>query len=179
VNPSRPAARVWESGGGFTMLLRWLGAAEDVLLVVLLAVMIGLAAWQIVARNMLDTAIIWGDPLLRTLVLWVGFLGAVAAVKLRAQRDGREGQAAADGLLERADAPVAGRLGQADVIGELHVADAPVPLQRLEDFLVVSVEFHGEFLRRNDSNSKKMPLLTRFVTKNASGHRFTAGNVRA
>jgi TRAP-type C4-dicarboxylate transport system permease small subunit len=63
------------------MLLRWLGMAEDVLLVALLAVMIGLAAWQIVARNLLDTAIIWGDPLLRTLVLWVGFLGAVAAAR--------------------------------------------------------------------------------------------------
>ena len=54
---------------------------EDALLVVLLAVMIGLAAWQIVARNLLDTAIIWGDPLLRILVLWVGFLGAVAAAR--------------------------------------------------------------------------------------------------
>jgi len=62
-------------------MLRWLGSAEDVLLVVLLAVMIALAAWQIVARNVLDTAIIWGDPLLRTLVLWVGFLGAVAAAR--------------------------------------------------------------------------------------------------
>jgi TRAP-type C4-dicarboxylate transport system permease small subunit len=54
---------------------------ENVLLVVLLAVMIGLAAWQILARNLLDTAILWGDPLLRTLVLWVGFLGAVAAAR--------------------------------------------------------------------------------------------------
>ena len=47
----------------------------------LLAVMIGLAAWQILARNLFDTAILWGDPLLRTLVLWVGFLGAVAAAR--------------------------------------------------------------------------------------------------
>ena len=62
-------------------MLRWLGAAEDALLVTLLAVMIGLAAWQIVARNLFDTAIIWGVPLLRALVLWVGFLGAVAAAR--------------------------------------------------------------------------------------------------
>ncbi len=81
MNPSRPAARVWESGGVFGRLLRWLGTVEDILLVLLLAVMIGLAAWQIVARNILDTAVIWGDPLLRTLVLWVGFLGAVAAAR--------------------------------------------------------------------------------------------------
>lgn len=54
---------------------------EDALLVLLLATMIGLAVWQIAARNLFDTAILWGDPLLRTLVLWVGFLGAVAAAR--------------------------------------------------------------------------------------------------
>jgi len=58
-----------------------LGSFEDALLVVMLALMIGLASWQIVARNVLDTALIWADPLLRTLVLWVGFLGAVAAAR--------------------------------------------------------------------------------------------------
>ncbi len=62
-------------------MLRWLGSLEDTLLVILLAIMIGLAAWQILARNVFDTAIIWGDPLLRALVLWVGFLGAVAAAR--------------------------------------------------------------------------------------------------
>jgi TRAP-type C4-dicarboxylate transport system permease small subunit len=79
--PSRPAAKAWEDErvlGGF---LRALGAVEDVLLVLLLALMIVLAAWQIAARNLLDTAIVWGDPLLRVLVLWVGFLGAVAAAR--------------------------------------------------------------------------------------------------
>ncbi len=62
-------------------MLRWLGSVEDAILVLLLATMIGLAAWQILARNVFDTAIIWGDPLLRALVLWVGFLGAVAAAR--------------------------------------------------------------------------------------------------
>ncbi len=81
MNPSRPAARAWEADGGFGRVLRWLGTAEDALLVILLAAMIGLATWQIVARNVFSTAIIWGDPLLRALVLWVGFLGAVAAAR--------------------------------------------------------------------------------------------------
>ena len=81
MNPSRPAARTWEGAGIFGRILRWLGAAEDALLVVLLAVMIGIAAWQIVALNAFDTDIIWGDPLLRALVLWVGFLCAVAAAR--------------------------------------------------------------------------------------------------
>lgn len=81
MNPSRAAAKAWEDKGFLGRALRFLGSIEDLLLVILLAVMIGLAAWQIVARNILDTAVIWGDPLLRTLVLWVGFLGAVAAAR--------------------------------------------------------------------------------------------------
>ena len=81
MNPSRAAARAWEGDGFLGRALRLLGSIEDALLVILLVVMIGLATWQIVARNVLDTAIIWGDPLLRTLVLWVGFLGAVAAAR--------------------------------------------------------------------------------------------------
>lgn len=81
MNPSRAAARAWEGDGFLGRALRLLGSAEDTLLVILLAVMIGFASWQIIARNILDTAIIWADPLLRTLVLWVGFLGAVAAAR--------------------------------------------------------------------------------------------------
>jgi len=81
VNPSRVAARAWEGDGLLGRSLRLLGSVEDALLVALLALMIGLASGQIIARNILDTAIIWADPLLRTLVLWVGFLGAVAAAR--------------------------------------------------------------------------------------------------
>ena len=81
MNPSRPAARAWEGKGALGRTLRLLGTVEDTLLVILLAGMIGLAVWQIVLRNLMGTALIWGDPLLRVLVLWVGFLGAVAATR--------------------------------------------------------------------------------------------------
>jgi TRAP-type C4-dicarboxylate transport system permease small subunit len=81
VIPTRPAARAWEAGGAFGRVLRVLGAVEDSLLVTLLAGMIGLAVWQIALRNLMDTAVVWVDPLLRVLVLWVGFLGAVAATR--------------------------------------------------------------------------------------------------
>jgi len=79
--PSRPAAQAFEGDGLFGRSLRFLGGVEDAMLVLFLAMMIGLAGWQIVARNLFDTAVIWGDPLLRVLVLWVGFLGAVAAAR--------------------------------------------------------------------------------------------------
>ncbi len=81
MDPLRAASRAWEGEGFLGRMLRLLGSVEDALLVVLLAIMIGFASWQIIARNILDTAIIWADPLLRTLVLWVGFLGAVAAAR--------------------------------------------------------------------------------------------------
>ncbi len=53
--------------------------AENALLILLLALMVLLAAAQIVFRNFLGTSILGADQLLRLLVLWVAFLGAVAA----------------------------------------------------------------------------------------------------
>jgi TRAP-type C4-dicarboxylate transport system permease small subunit len=46
---------------------------------VLLSSMILLAAYQVVARNFFDTGILWGDSLVRVLVLWVTFIGATIA----------------------------------------------------------------------------------------------------
>lgn len=52
---------------------------ESGLLVVLLGAMIVLAAYQVIARNFFDTGILWGDALVRVLVLWVTFIGATIA----------------------------------------------------------------------------------------------------
>ena len=56
-----------------------LAAMEDGILVFLLAAMIGLAGTQILLRNLWDTSVGWGDPLLRVTVMWIGLLGAMAA----------------------------------------------------------------------------------------------------
>jgi TRAP-type C4-dicarboxylate transport system permease small subunit len=61
--------------------LRFLNAVEDSILVGVLGMMILLAAVQIVLRNVFGTAILWGDPMLRVSVLWVGMLGAMAATR--------------------------------------------------------------------------------------------------
>ncbi len=45
----------------------------------LLATMIGVAAYQVVARNLFDTGLLWGDGLVRVLVLWVTLLGGMVA----------------------------------------------------------------------------------------------------
>lgn len=52
---------------------------EDALLVITLGGMIVLAAVQIALRNAFDSGLVWADPLLRLMVLWVGLLGAMAA----------------------------------------------------------------------------------------------------
>ena len=54
---------------------------EDVLLVAMLSAMIGLAATQIVLRNLFDSGFVWIDPILRVLVLWLGLLGAMVAAR--------------------------------------------------------------------------------------------------
>lgn len=53
--------------------------AEDALLVLILSTMILLAAGQIILRNFLDIGFIWGDEILRMLVLWLAVAGALAA----------------------------------------------------------------------------------------------------
>ena len=52
---------------------------EDALLVGLLLGMILLAVGQIVLRNLFGAGFIWGDPLVRILVLWIGLAGAMVA----------------------------------------------------------------------------------------------------
>lgn len=59
--------------GRFTALL------EDSLLVLMLSVMMIIAVLQILLRNYFEIGLVWGDSLLRALVLWVGLLGAIVA----------------------------------------------------------------------------------------------------
>ena len=60
-------------------LVRIVTWAENALLIAMLAAMVLLAAAQILLRNFLGTSILNADQLLRLLVLWVAFLGAIAA----------------------------------------------------------------------------------------------------
>lgn len=62
-------------------LLKLINGFEDSLLVVILSSMIVFAVYQIIARNLFGVGVVWIDPLLRTLVLWVGLSGAVVATR--------------------------------------------------------------------------------------------------
>ena len=55
--------------------------AENVIIVATLSSMVILAFLQVVLRNFFDTGLLWGDILLRHLVLWVGFFGASLATR--------------------------------------------------------------------------------------------------
>jgi len=60
---------------------RTLEKFEGRLIVCLLSLMIILSFGQMVSRNLFHQALVWGDILLRQLVLWTGFLGASLAVR--------------------------------------------------------------------------------------------------
>ena len=61
--------------------IKLINVIEDSLLVVILSSMIMLAVYQIISRNLFSEGVVWIDPLLRTLVLWVGLAGAVVATR--------------------------------------------------------------------------------------------------
>ena len=59
--------------------LVFLRRLEDSILVALLALMIGMAASQVVLRNFFDSGLYWSDSLVRVAVLWVALVGAMVA----------------------------------------------------------------------------------------------------
>lgn len=60
-------------------LIRIVTWAENALLITMLGLMVSLAGAQILLRNFLGISLTGADQMLRLLVLWVAFLGAVAA----------------------------------------------------------------------------------------------------
>jgi TRAP-type C4-dicarboxylate transport system permease small subunit len=58
---------------------RLLVRIETIFLVVFLSLMVLLAFAQVVLRNVFGGGIIWGDPLVRQMVMWSGFMGAAIA----------------------------------------------------------------------------------------------------
>lgn len=63
--------------------LEFVHRVEDMLLAGLLTATMGLAVWQILLRNLLESGIVWGDVLVRILVLWIGMAGAMVATRQR------------------------------------------------------------------------------------------------
>ncbi len=58
---------------------RTLAKFETVLLVVFLGTMVVLAFVQVFLRNVFGSGLIWGDTLVRHMVLWAGFIGGALA----------------------------------------------------------------------------------------------------
>jgi len=66
---------------GTSKLLQHLHRIENGLLAILVLVLVGLAGTQIVLRIFFETGLAWADSFSRSLVLWTGMLGALAAVR--------------------------------------------------------------------------------------------------
>ena len=62
-------------------LNHWICRFEEWVLAIVVIFMVLMAFLQVVLRNLFDVGILWGDILLRHLVLWVGFIGASIATK--------------------------------------------------------------------------------------------------
>lgn len=60
-------------------LSAWLEKFEGIVLSLALLFMISLGFIQVILRNFWDTGITWGDPIVRAMVIWVGFIGASIA----------------------------------------------------------------------------------------------------
>jgi len=58
-----------------------LAKVETGLIVLFLGTMVILSFVQVILRDMFSLGFLWADPLLRYMVVWVGFLGAVLATK--------------------------------------------------------------------------------------------------
>lgn len=61
--------------------MKILRGLETAVLVLLLSTMLGLSAYQVIARNLFDGGILWGDAAVRVLVLWGALLGAMVAAR--------------------------------------------------------------------------------------------------
>lgn len=70
--------RTWKSKLEF-----YFTRVESILAISGLALMLGLSLTEIVLRNLFHTSIAGADVLIRHLVLWVSFIGAVVAVRER------------------------------------------------------------------------------------------------
>ena len=56
---------------------------EDLIIAGLLTATMGLALYQIILRNVMGSGIVWGDILIRLMVLWLGMAGAMVATRQR------------------------------------------------------------------------------------------------
>ena len=63
----------------FKQIQAFLYRVENGILVLLLLSMLAMAVSQILMRNLFESGIIWGDILVRILVMWVGLAGAMVA----------------------------------------------------------------------------------------------------
>ena len=69
----------------YKKIVLWLNCIEDNIVILLLSSILLFAITQVILRNFFDSGIVWGENLLRVLVLWLGLAGAIVATRQRKQ----------------------------------------------------------------------------------------------
>lgn len=64
---------------GINQFINFIHRIENNLVILLLVSIIVFAITQVILRNFFDSGIVWGESLLRILVLWLGLAGAIVA----------------------------------------------------------------------------------------------------
>jgi TRAP-type C4-dicarboxylate transport system permease small subunit len=64
---------------GARAVFAWMGRVEIGFIVLLLAALVIAGAAQILLRNVFHSGLLWADPLMRHIVLWLGAMGATLA----------------------------------------------------------------------------------------------------
>ncbi len=62
-----------------SQFITWLYRIEDLIVGFILFSILFFGVFQIILRNFFESGIVWGDSLLRILVLWLGLTGAIIA----------------------------------------------------------------------------------------------------
>ena len=62
-------------------IIYFLHRLEDSILIGILSLMLFMAVFQIILRNFFSSGVLWGQAMIRILVLWVGLLGAMVATR--------------------------------------------------------------------------------------------------
>ena len=95
-------------------MINYVYRAEEAMLVCMLLGMIGLAVTQIVLRGAFKSGIVWADPLIRMLVLWISLAGGMIAsrqgrhiqIDIISRHLGKRGRKIAEGIVQMTTAGI-------------------------------------------------------------------------
>lgn len=81
MSDNKPDAEIANKQTAIERYIARLDNIENIILVALIAIMAILAIAQILLRNFFHSGMVWAEPMMRSLVLWVAMVGAMVATR--------------------------------------------------------------------------------------------------